>query len=350
MKDFNLLTGNILLKIISFLNNKMLPSYSFGAEGVEYGRKAPFYVPSSGPLALPSDLEVKGNLRVDGTSTLVGAASVGGPFSVGTGGVSTSGSLLTGSSTTPGGAIFGYDGSSVRAPNFPRGLQTQSGVTITEGATGGVPGLEVTNAGIGGAPLRRVRVFNDQASPGTLISMQNGADAGTLAYDGTAFQLTRPLTIPVQTGSSGNLTVGGELIVPEIVGPASSLPNFPLGLLIGGQALSTGITSASSAGSNNSWWVKFKAPGGTNSFALIGGAGQFSGGTNGGMTIFGPPFTSVIATAGSGIKGQTLIVLHDTGGDNGPNGEVKFYAVDLAGNPVGTGAIVNGLALVLCPP
>jgi hypothetical protein len=195
-----------------------LPSYSFGAEGVEYGRKAPFYVPSSGPLALPSDLEVKGNLRVDGTSTLVGAVSVGGPFSVGTGGVSTSGSLLTGSSTTPGGAIYGYDGASVLAPNFPRGLASQGSVVVnqgsvvvTQGATGGTPGLVVTNAGIGGNPVRTVSVFNDQASPGTLISMQNGADSGTVAYTGTQFQLSRPLTIPVQTGSSGNLTVGGAL-------------------------------------------------------------------------------------------------------------------------------------------
>ena len=334
-----------------------LPSFSFGAEGVEYGRKASFYELSSGPVVLPSDLEVKGNLRVDGTSTLVGNVSVSGTstltafgVNVGTGGVSSAGGLLTGNTTTPGGAILGYDGAAVRSPNFPLGLASQRNVGIVEGATGGVAGLVVTNGGIGGNPVRTVSIFNDQSNPGTLISMLNGTDAGTLAYTGTAFQLSRPLNIPVQTGSSGNLTVGGELIVPEIVGPASSLPNFPLGLLIGGQALSTGITSASSAGSNNSWWVKFKAPGGTNSFALIGGAGQFSGGTNGGMTIFGPPFTSVIATAGSGIKGQTLIVLHDTGGDNGPNGEVKFYAVDLAGNPVGTGAIVNGLALVLCPP
>ena len=334
-----------------------LPSYSFGAEGVEYGRKASFYELSSGPVVLPSDLLVKGTLTVNGTSTLVGNVTLPGTSTLtafgvntGTGGVSTAGGLVTGNSTTPGGAIFGYDGAAVRAPNFPLGLASQASALITQGATGGVPGLVVTNGGIGGNPVRTVSVFNDQASPGTLISMTNGADAGTLAYTGTAFQLSRPLTIPVQAGSSGNLTVGGELIVPEIVGPASSLPNFPLGLLIGGQALSTGITSASSAGSNNSWWVKFKAPGGTNSFALIGGAGQFSGGVNGGMSIFGPPFTSVIATGGSGIKGQTLIVLHDTAGDNGPAGEVKFFATDLAGNPVGTGAIVNGLALVLCPP
>ena len=152
----------------------MLPSYSFGAEGVEYGRKAPFYVPSSGPLTLPDDLLVKGDLTVNGTSTLVGNVAVGGAFSVGVGGVSTSGSLLTGSATTPGGSIFGYDGSSVRAPNFPRGLASQGTVTVTQGATGGVPGLVVTNAGIGGNPVRSVSVFNDQANPGTLISMNNG--------------------------------------------------------------------------------------------------------------------------------------------------------------------------------
>jgi len=151
----------------------MLPSYSFGAEGVEYGRKAPFYVPSSGPLALPSDLEVKGNLRVDGTSTLVGNVSVNSNLVV-------------------------------------TGPINSSTLTVTQGATGGTVGLEVTNAGIGGNPLRRVRVFNDQ-SVGTLISMQTGTDGGSIAYTGTEFQLSRPLTIPVQTGSSGNLTVGGAV-------------------------------------------------------------------------------------------------------------------------------------------
>lgn len=267
MKDFNSLDSySGSARIFSFLNNKMLPSYSFGAEGVEYGRKAPFYVPSSGPLNLPSDLEVKGNLRVDGGTTLVGPASVGGPFSVGTGGVTTSGSLITGSTLVPGGSIFGYDGSATRAPNFPSGLASQASVvvnqgsvTVTQGATGGIPGLLVTNAGIGGNPVRTVSVFNDQASPGTLISMQNGTDSGTLAYTGTAFQLSRPLTIPVQAGSSGNLTVGGDvsahllnvgtggvstsgsLVTGSTLAPGGSIygyngssvvpPKFPLGLL-----------------------------------------------------------------------------------------------------------------------
>ena len=148
---------------------------------------------------------------MNGTSTLTGAVAVGGPLSVGTGGVSTSGSLVTGSATTPGGAVFGYDGSAVRAPNFPRGLESQGTVTVTQGATGGVPGLVVTNGGIGGNPVRRVEIYNDQANPGTLISMTNGATGGTIAYTGTAFQLSQPLTIPVQAGSSGNLTVGGSI-------------------------------------------------------------------------------------------------------------------------------------------
>ena len=206
----------------------MLPSYSFGAEGVEYGRKAPFYVPSSGPLALPSDLEVKGNLLVDGTSTLVGNVTLPGTstltaFAVdtGTGGVGTRGALLTGSTSTPGGAIFGYDGAAVRAPNFPLGLASQRRVTIVEGATGGVEGLVVTNGGIGGNPVRTVSIFNDQASPGTLISMQNGTDAGTIAYTGTAFQLSRPLTIPVQVGSSGDLTVGGDMRSATVIGESA---------------------------------------------------------------------------------------------------------------------------------
>ena len=219
----------------------MLPSYSFGAEGVEYGRKAPFYVPSSGPLALPSDLDVKGNLTVNGTSTLVGNVAVGGAFSVGTGGVSTTGSLLTGSATTPGGSIFGYDGSSVTAPNFPRGLVSQGTVSIFQGATGGTPGLVVTNGGAGGNPVRSVSVFNDQANPGTLISMQNGTDAGTIAYTGTAFQLSRPLTIPVQAGSSGNVNVGGGVYGIDTV----TRVNFPAGFLAPSGTISGGGTGGS---------------------------------------------------------------------------------------------------------
>ena len=162
----------------------MLPSYYFGAEGVEYGRKAPFYVPSSGPLNLPSDLLVKGTLTVEGASILNGATVVNnnltvsgnetvggavtilggtggigltvgqsgavrdlvvtgtaftGPINagivtatqaqVGTGGVSTTGSLVTGSSTVPGGAIYGYDGSALHTPNFPLGLASQGAVS-----------------------------------------------------------------------------------------------------------------------------------------------------------------------------------------------------------------------------
>lgn len=180
----------------------MLPSYSFGAEGVEYGRKAPFYVPSSGPLTLPDDLLVKGDLTVNGTSTLTGAVAVAGPLSVGTGGVSTTGSLLTGSATTPGGAVFGYDGSAVRAPNFPRGLESQGTVSVTGSSGnltvgGGVYGIDtatrvnfpagflalggtISGGGTGGSLL----VLGDTQRPGGAI----------VGYDGVS--VTRPPNFP----------------------------------------------------------------------------------------------------------------------------------------------------------
>uniref|UniRef100_A0A6C0HFB4 Uncharacterized protein n=1 Tax=viral metagenome TaxID=1070528 RepID=A0A6C0HFB4_9ZZZZ len=150
------------------------------------------------------------------------------------------------------------------------GFQTQASsnvngtLTVTQGATGGTQGILVTNAGVGGT-LRSVSVFNDQATPGTLISMTNGADAGTIAYTGTQFQLSRPLNIPVQAGSSGNLTVGGNiqsanlntsggvlsgsnmvagadlLVFGGIYGQNSSTtPNFPLGARISQPTNSSG--------------------------------------------------------------------------------------------------------------
>jgi hypothetical protein len=200
-----------------------LPSFSFGAEGVEYGRKASFYELSSGPVVLPSNLEVKGNLLVDGSTTLTGPAVVNSNLTVS--GNETVGGVITVLGGTGGTALtVGQSGAPrdlvVTGTAFT-GLINSSTVTATQGGTGGVAGLIVTNAGIGGNPLRSVSVFNDQSNPGTLISMLNGADAGTLAYTGTQFQLSRPLNIPVQTGSSGNLTVGGA-----IDGPESLTPNF----------------------------------------------------------------------------------------------------------------------------
>ena len=175
MKDFN--SGkHPSSRIFSFLNNKMLPSYSFGAEGVEYGRKASFYELSSGPVVLPSDLLVKGTLTVEGASILNGATVVNNNLTV-------SGNETVGGAVT----ILGGTGGTAltvgqSAPGQTRDLIvtrntfTGGSVTITQGATGGVPGLIVTNAGIGGNPVRTVSVFNDQANPGTLISMENGAN------------------------------------------------------------------------------------------------------------------------------------------------------------------------------
>ena len=190
-----------------------LPSFSFGAEGVEYGRKASFYELSSGPVVLPSDLEVKGNLLVDGSTILTGPAVVNNNLTVS--GNETVGGAVTILGGTGGTALTVGQGSPGGARDLVvtgtafTGLINSSTVTATQGGTGGTAGLVVTNGGIGGNPVRSVSVFNDQASPGTLISMRNGADAGTVAYTGTAFELSRPLTIPVQVGSSGNLTVGG---------------------------------------------------------------------------------------------------------------------------------------------
>jgi len=168
----------------------------------------------------------------------------------------------------------------------------------------------------------------------------------TGVLNGASISLSGGITTQSNSSFLANL-----LVSQGIYGANSTTqPNFPLGLLIAGQPLTTGITASSTAGGNNSWWVKFKAPGGTNSFAIIGGSGQFSGGGVGGMTIEGPPYTSVISAVGGGIKGQTVIVSHDVNGDNGPAGQVKFFCTDTAGNPSGTGAIVNGFALVLCPP
>ena len=90
-------------------------------------------------------------------------------------------------------------------------------LTITQTGTGGAEGIRVTNAGSGGNPLRYVSILNDQASPGTLISMYNGTSAGSIAYDGSQFVLTRPLSVSNAFGASGNITAGGTITGNDLV-------------------------------------------------------------------------------------------------------------------------------------
>jgi len=143
-----------------------LPSFSFGAEGVEYGRAASYYATTAGNEVFPDDVEVQGNLTVEGSTTL-------------------------------------------------RGTAVNGTLTVTQSATGGTRTAYLTNGGVGVAE-KSVAVFNDQAA--TLVVMKNSGNEGNVGFDagvtGGRFNLSKPVNIPVLGGaSSGNLTVGGSALV-----------------------------------------------------------------------------------------------------------------------------------------
>ena len=83
----------------------MLPSSSFGAEGVQYGKSESYYATTSGDLET-NNLLVRGGLAVNGPSTLRGQ-------------------IYVGDSGIPGGAIRGVSAGGFVAPNFPLGIATQ---------------------------------------------------------------------------------------------------------------------------------------------------------------------------------------------------------------------------------
>jgi len=153
-----------------------LPSFSFGAEGVEYGRAASYYATSAGNEVFPDDVEVQGNLTVEGSTTL-------------------------------------------------RGTAVNGTLTVTQSATGGTRTAYLTN-GSTGAAEKSVAVFNDQ--PATLLVMRNNGNSGDIGLDagvtGGQFTLSKPVNIPVLGGaSSGNLTVGGSALVSGNLGCLSDV-------------------------------------------------------------------------------------------------------------------------------
>lgn len=162
----------------------MLPSFSFGAEGVEYGRAASYYATTAGNEVFPDDVNVQGNLTVEGNTTL-------------------------------------------------RGTGVNGTLTVAQGLTGGTRTAYFTN-GASPPAEKSVAIFNDQAS-GTLTAWRNNGNEGALFFDGGVtggqFVLNRPLTLPSGGGSSGSLTVGGDALVTGGIYGASltTPPSFPVG-------------------------------------------------------------------------------------------------------------------------
>lgn len=144
----------------------MLPSFSFGAEGVEYGRSSAYYATTAGSAVFPNDVDVKGNLSVQGFTSL-------------------------------------------------DDTQVSGTLTVAQPLTGGTRTAYFTN-GASPPAEKSVAIFNDQAL-GTLIVMRNTGNEGNVAFDGGVtggqFVLTRPLVLPSGGGSSGSLTVGGNATV-----------------------------------------------------------------------------------------------------------------------------------------
>ena len=202
--------------------------------------------------------------------------------------------------------------------------------------------IGIINANIGSGN----RVALESVAGGAAVSLYNGT---TNAASFTLDPIGNILTL-LGTPSNPILNALGGVVTSSITGPSATQPNFPLGLLVEGHPLTNGIVSSSTAGGNNSWWVKFSPPGSLYSFALVGGSGEFSAGgaTTGGMTIYGPPFTNVIACSGASLKPNNVVVSLDVGGVDGPAGQIKMYAVaGDTGTVVGAGTPMYAIALVL---
>ena len=221
----------------------MLPSFSFGAEGVEYGRSSSYYATTAGNEVFPDDVNVQGNLTVEGNTTL-------------------------------------------------RGTGVNGSLTVSQGLTGGTRTAYFTN---GGSPPaeKSVAIFNDQSS-GTLTAWRNNGNEGTLQFDGGVtggqFVLNRPLTLPSGGGSSGNLTVGGSAVIGGnatvnagvlaaggYYGTTALVPaSFPVGIV--GASLTTppsfpvGFTSA--VPPTSSYQLLTATPGQSSSFNVTASSGS----------------------------------------------------------------------------
>jgi len=281
------------------------------------------YFVASNPTGPAGDV-ITGNLTVNGSSVLNGPLNV-------------NGSLTASGNETLGGAMTILGGPT----------SGSTGLTVGQATAGADRGIVVTGtsnmATINGTSINLTGGLTSQSNSSFLTNI---LVAGGI-YGGSP---STPPTFPIGLNSRTLLTGDASLPNGSIIGYNGTNtvpPNFPLGLLINGQPLSTGITSSSTPGSNNSWWVKFSPPGSPYSFAIIGGSGAFSGGTNGGMTIFGPPYTSVISAVGASVKTRNVLIQYDPNGNVPSNGEVKFFCVGLDGTPSGPGVPVEGFAMVL---
>lgn len=169
-------------------------TYSFGADAVRYGsdlsgqNSAYFLQQSSGTAVVPADLEVKGDLQVDGTSALKGAVTVGTPSAAvattlnGTLGVSGAsnftGGAQVGSGLTVGGGLavvsgnlaVSAAGASISAPNF-QGTNPADGLRAA--FQQGLIANTVTIAGSGGSTL----LLGDATNPGGNVIGYNGSSA-----------------------------------------------------------------------------------------------------------------------------------------------------------------------------
>lgn len=169
-------------------------TYSFGADAVRYGsdlsgqNSAYFLQQSSGTAVVPSDLLVKGDLQVDGTSALKGAVTVGTPsVAVATtlngtlavsGASNFTGGAQVGSGLTVGGGLsvvtgnlaVSAAGASISAPNF-QGTNSVDGFRASFAQ--GLISNNVSISGSGGSTL----LLGDATTPGGNVIGYNGSSA-----------------------------------------------------------------------------------------------------------------------------------------------------------------------------
>jgi hypothetical protein len=261
-------------------------TYSFGADAVRYGsdlsgqNSAYFLQQSGGTAVVPADLQVKGDLQVDGTSDLTGALTVGtsslasptllngtlavqgasnftggaqvgsgltvgGGLSVVSGNLSVPGSVITGnvnvtgsgdvgtsslsartsvivgSTALPGGQIIGYNGSSATVPvNFPFGAAM--GAAISQ--------YPITSGGDTGRPYYFISIGKLRIAWGSSVG------AGGCQFP---FNATLPFNFATSTFSYASLNSGVGQQKRYICNVAGDTPNSFTATLLDSQTQST---------------------------------------------------------------------------------------------------------------
>ena len=187
---------------------------SFAADGVQYGRDSSFYETAGANNLLPGNLEIVGNLLVDGSTTLVGVVTTG--AGINTAGGVTVGTILAnaplvvhGTSSLAGAVTTGASVQTTGAVTVGT-LAANASLVVNGGATVG-DGTHASNLTVnGGATVTGSVVCGDLATTNGNIHLNNGTInfvsngiGGLTIQNGATIPVLTPVTVGSLTSSSG---------------------------------------------------------------------------------------------------------------------------------------------------